>query len=232
MRPLKILIADDHCLMLEAIKLALEHEPDFEIVEQAESGSQLLPLVNRTEPDVVLLDLEMPGIDGLTCIKLLRRQCPWVRTIVLSAHDSDEVIEAALGAGAVGFISKSVDPTDLAAALRQALDKPVARAIGRAGSHLHPAVEEKGLSKRELDVLRALADGKSNKEIARSLWLAQQTVKFHLTSIYRKLDVSSRTQAVNWAYHNGLVDLPFADASQDGGSATATAERGRSKNPA
>ena len=232
MRPLKILIADDHALMLEAINLALEHEPDFQIVEQAESGSRILPLVNRTEPDVVLLDLEMPGIDGLTCIKLLRKRYPWVRTIVLSGHDSDDVIEAALGAGADDFISKSVDPTELAAALRQALDKPVASAIGRAGTHLHPAAEEKGLSKRELEVLRALAEGKSNKEIARTLWLAQQTVKFHLTSIYRKLDVSSRTQAVNWAYRHGLVDMPFASASRDGGSAAGTVERARSKNPA
>jgi DNA-binding NarL/FixJ family response regulator len=232
MRPLKILTADDHALMLEAINLALEHEPDFQIVDQAESGSQLLPLVNRTEPDVVLLDLEMPGIDGLTCIKLLRKRYPWVRTIVLSGHDSDDVIEAALDAGADGFISKSIDPMDFAAALRQALEKPVAGAIGRAGRHLHPAVQETGLSKRELDVLRALAEGKSNKEIAGTLWLAQQTVKFHLTGIYRKLDVSSRTQAVNWAYCHGVVDMPFAGGSRDGASATATAERGHSKNPA
>jgi len=232
MRPLKILTADDHALMLEAINLALEHEPDFQIVEQAESGSELLPLVNRTEPDVVLLDLEMPGIDGLTCIKLLRKRYPWVRTIVLSGHDSDDVIEAALDAGADGFISKGIDPTDFAAALRQALDKPVAGAIGRAGRQRHPAVQETGLSKRELEVLRALAEGKSNKEIARTLWLAQQTVKFHLTGIYRKLDVSSRTQAVNWAYRHGVVEMPFAGGSRDGATATATAERGRSKNSA
>jgi DNA-binding NarL/FixJ family response regulator len=216
MRPLKILIADDHALMLEAIKLALENEADFEIVAQAEAGSQILPLVNQTEPDLVLLDLMMPGIDGITCIKLLRKRCPWVRTIVLSAYDSDEVVEAALEAGADAFIVKSVDSADLAAALRQALEKPVPKAIGHA-VRAHPAVEEKGLSERELDVLRALSEGKSNKEIAGSLWLAQQTVKFHLTNVYRKLGVNSRTEAVNWAYRHGLVELSLAGlASQDG----------------
>jgi DNA-binding NarL/FixJ family response regulator len=206
MRPLKILIADDHALMLEAIKLAVGDESDFQIVGEAESGSQLLPLINQTEPDLVLLDLQMPGIDGVTCIRLIRRRRPWVHTIVLSAHDSDDVVQAALEAGADAFISKSVDPAELAAAIRRGLEKPAARAIGRAyGSH--PAIEERGLSRRELEVLRALASGKSNKEIARSLWLAPQTVKFHLTSIYRKLDVSRRTQAVNWAYRHGLVEL-------------------------
>jgi DNA-binding NarL/FixJ family response regulator len=214
MRPLKILIADDHALMLEAIKLAFEHEPDLEIAGQAESGSQLLPLINRTNPDVVILDLEMPGVDGVTCIRLIRKRCPWVRTVVLSAHDSDDVIEAALEAGADAFISKSVDPDQLADSLRRA-------------TNIHPAVEEKGLSKRELDVLRALAEGKSNKEIARALWLAQQTVKFHLTSIYRKLDVTSRTQAVNWAYRHGLVELSVdGDGPHlDGQLASSAAER-------
>ena len=231
MRPLKILLADDHALMLEAIKLALADETDFEIVGEAESGSRLLPLINQTEPDLVLLDLAMPGIDGITCIKLIRKRCPWVRTIVLSAHDSDNVVEAALDAGADAFIVKSVDPADLAAALREALKKPVATAIGRA-SHVHPAIEEKGLSKREVDVLRALADGKSNKEIARTLWLAQQTVKFHLTSIYRKLDVNSRTQAVNWAYSHGLVELPAAAPPSPNGGRPGSPTRERAKNPA
>lgn len=205
MRPLRLLIADDHALMLDAIALALENEADFEIVGQAESGSQLFPLVHRTEPDLVVLDLLMPGVDGLTCIHLLRKRFPWIRTVVLSAQDSDEVIEAALCAGADAFISKSVDPTALAAALRQAMDKPVTEAVGRAADRRHPAVEDKGLTKRELEVLRALAEGKSNKQIARALWLAEQTVKFHLTSIYRKLEVQGRTQAVYWAYRNGLV---------------------------
>ena len=203
MRPFRLLIADDHALMLEAIHLALENEPQFEIVGQAESGSQLLPLVDQTEPDLVLLDLLMPGIDGLTCIKLLRKRFPGLRIVVLSAQDSDEVIDAALRAGAHAYVVKTVEPAVLAAALRQAIHKRSSRPIGRAERRMHPAVEERGLTTRELEVLRALAEGKSNREIAQALWLTEQTVKFHLTSIYRKLDVKSRTQAVQWAYHNG-----------------------------
>jgi DNA-binding NarL/FixJ family response regulator len=206
MRPLRLLVADDHALMLEAVELALEHEPEFEIVGRAESGSQLLPLVQRTEPDLVLLDLLMPGIDGLTCIKLLRKRFSWIRIVVLSAQDSDEVIAAVLEAGADAFVSKSVDPHALAGALMRAMDGPVKQAFGRPTDGLHPAIEEKGLTKREVDVLNALAAGKSNKEIARSLWLAEQTIKFHLTSIYRKLDVQGRTQAVNWAFRHGVVE--------------------------
>lgn len=214
MRPLRILLADDHALMLEAIELALENESEFEIVGRAESGSQVVPLVHQTQPDLIVLDLLMPGVDGLTCIKVLRKRFPWIRTVVLSAQDSDEVIEAALRAGADAFVSKAVDPASLAAALRQAMDKPVARAIGRFADGLHPSVEEKGLTKREVEVLRALADGNSNKQIASSLFLAEQTVKFHLTSIYRKLEVKGRTQAVYWAYHHGLVE---SSAGRDAG---------------
>ena len=203
MRAFRLLIADDHGLMREAVRLALEQEPEFEIVGEAESGSQLLPLVDQTEPDLVLLDLLMPGIDGLTCIKVLRKRFPWLRIVVLSAQDSDEVVEAALRAGADAYVAKSVDSAALAGALRQAIDKRATHPIGRAEGRLHPAVEESGLTGRELDVLRALAEGKSNKEIAGALWVAEQTVKFHLTSIYRKLQVQSRTQAVQWAYNHG-----------------------------
>jgi two-component system, NarL family, response regulator LiaR len=206
MRRLKILLADDHTLMFEAIALALENEEDLEIVACAENGSQVLPLVERTEPDLVVLDLRMPGMDGLTCIKLLRERHPEVKTAVLSGIDSDETIEAALRVGANAFISKTIDPAHLPEALRRAVDEPVAQTIGRAEKRLDSAVEEKGLTERELAVLLALAQGQSNREIARTLWLAEQTVKFHLTNIYRKLDVRSRTEAVHWAYRHGLLE--------------------------
>jgi DNA-binding NarL/FixJ family response regulator len=208
MRRLKILLADDHALMFEAIALALEDEDDMQIVGCAESGSQVLPLVERSNPDLVVLDLRMPGVDGLTLIKLLRERFPDVRTAVLSGIDSDESIEAALRAGANAFISKTIDPAQLPAALRRAVDEPVQEAIGRAEKRLDTAIEEKGLTEREVAVLRALAQGQSNKEIARTLWLAEQTVKFHLTNIYRKLDVRSRTEAVHWAYRHGLLESP------------------------
>jgi two-component system, NarL family, response regulator LiaR len=206
MRRLRLLLADDHALLFEAIALALENEDDLEIVGCAETGSQVLPLVQQTQPDLVVLDLRMPGMDGLTCIKLLRERFPQVGTAVLSGMDSDDTIEAVLRAGANAFISKSVDPAELAEALRRAAREPVQQAIGRAESRLDSVIEETGLTERELAVLQALAQGQSNKEIARSLWLAEQTVKFHLTNIYRKLDVRGRTEAVHWAYHHGVAE--------------------------
>jgi len=206
MRRLKILLADDHSLMVEAVGLALEDDKGIEIVGSAEDGSQVLPLVERTKPDLVVLDLRMPGMDGLTCIRHLNERFPEVRTAVLSGHDSDEMIEAALRVGANAFISKTIDPADLPAALRRAVEEPVAEAIGRAKKRPDSAVTEKGLTERELAVLQSLARGQSNKEIARALWLAEQTVKFHLTNIYRKLDVRSRTEAVHWAYRHGLLE--------------------------
>jgi DNA-binding NarL/FixJ family response regulator len=208
MRRLKLLLADDHSLMFEAVELALKDEADFEIVGSAESGSQVLPLVQRTEPDIVVLDLGMPGIDGLTCIKLLRERFPEVRIAVLSGIDSDQTVQAALALGASAFISKNVDPVELAPALRQAADRAIEEPVGRAENRTNLAATEKGVTERELAVLRSLGEGHSNKEIASSLWLAEQTVKFHLTNIYRKLDVSSRTEAVHWAYRHGLLEGP------------------------
>lgn len=206
MRRLKLLLADDHALMFEAVALAIENEPDLEIVGCAETGSQVLPLVQQTQPDLVVLDLRMPGMDGVTCLAHLRERFPDVRTAVLSGIDSDETIEAALRAGANAFISKSVDPAELPAALRRAAEEPVAQAIGRAVRRQDSVIEETGLTEREVAVLRALAQGRSNREIAQTLWLAEQTVKFHLTNIYRKLDVRGRTEAVHWAYHHGVAE--------------------------
>jgi DNA-binding NarL/FixJ family response regulator len=213
MRRLKLLLADDHALMIEAVRLALEDEPDFEIVGTAEAGSQVLPLVERTGADMVVLDLRLPGIDGLSCIELLRKRFPQVRIAVLSGVDEDENVQAALKLGASVFISKSVATRELAPALRRAAEAAVADPVGRTAKRTDPAAERAGLTQRELAVLRALGEGRSNKEIARSLWLAEQTVKFHLTNIYRKLDVSSRTEAVHWAYRHGLLEMPVGRRS-------------------
>jgi NarL family two-component system response regulator YdfI len=205
MRRLRLVVADDHGLMVEAVKIALEGRSEFEIVGVAETGSQVLPAVQQTKPDLVLLDLRMPGIDGLTCIRLLRERVPSVKIAVLSGVDSDEMAQEALSLGANAFISKRVDPEELPRALTAAFEETVSEPIGRAERSLL-AAHESGLTARELEILRALSEGNSNKEIAKLLWLAEQTVKFHLTNIYRKLDVSSRTEAVHWAYRHGLLE--------------------------
>lgn len=213
---LKLLVADDHGLMVEAIRLALEGRPEFELVGTAESGSQVLPLVERTKPDLVLLDLRMPEMDGLVCIRLLRERAPTVKIVVLSGMDSDEMVKEALKLGASAFISKRIDPDALPQALMEAYEGRLTGPIGRAATSESPAVAEKGLTERELAVLRALGEGHSNKQIAQSLWLAEQTVKFHLTNIYRKLEVSSRTEAVHWAHRHGLLGSRLDDADAAG----------------
>jgi DNA-binding NarL/FixJ family response regulator len=215
MRRLRLLLADDHTLVFEAIRCLLENDEDLEIVACAEDGSRVLPLVERTKADLVVLDLKMPGMDGLECLKALRERFPKVRVAILSALDSDETIASVLRSGANAFISKSIDPADLPAALRRAATEEEPQAIGRDYRGKEPVADEIGLTTRELEVLRALAEGHSNKEIARTLWLAEQTVKFHLTNIYRKLGVASRTEAVHWAYRNGV--LTAADESRVNG---------------
>jgi DNA-binding NarL/FixJ family response regulator len=205
MRRLKVVVADDHGLMVEAVRIALAGRPEFQIVGVADSGSQVLPVVERTSPDLVLLDLRMPGMDGLTCLRLLRERKPDVKVVVLSGVDADAIAEEALARGASAFVSKSVDPQELPDALIAAVEATLSEPIGRPDVAQVPAARAAGLTDRELEILSALGEGRSNKEIAKLLWLAEQTVKFHLTNIYRKLNVTSRTEAVHWAYSHGLL---------------------------
>jgi two-component system, NarL family, response regulator LiaR len=179
----------------------------MEIVGEAEAGDQLLPLVNRTSPDVVLLDLRMPRMDGLRCLELLHERHPHVKAIVLSASDDQATVKACFARGAIAFFNKSVDPANLAAVLRQAVEGNVFFALGDAGA-VAAAEPECDLTPREMEILRALADGQSNKQMAQQFWLSAQTIKYHLTHIYRKLGVGSRTEAVRHAYEHGLIENP------------------------
>jgi DNA-binding NarL/FixJ family response regulator len=218
MRRLKVLVADDHELMLEAIRIALAHAADeFEVVAATSRGTQVLPLVGQTQPDIVLLDLRMPGMDGLTCLELLQKRHPDVKAVVLSGVEDATVIRSAFARGATAFIRKHIDPRDLAAALRQAADGTVLHQMfGEVSSTEVEATRDVGLSKRELPILAALGEGMSNKQIAKEFWLAEQTVKFHLTNIYRKLGVSTRTEAVHRAYQLGLLESPVLEAAASG----------------
>ena len=206
MRRLKILIADDHRLMIHAIRLALEDNSDLEIVAEADSGSKVMPLIGQTSPDLVLLDIRMPGMDGLTVLERIRERYPKVRVAILSAVDDPSVIQAAFNRGASAYIVKHIDPRDLAAAVRQAISGAIFQPLGLIERAADAAAREADLSKRELMILQALQSGRSNKQIAGELFLAEQTVKFHLTNIYRKLGVNSRTEAVRYAYEHGLAD--------------------------
>jgi DNA-binding NarL/FixJ family response regulator len=201
----RVLIADDHRLMVEGTKQALERAGGFEVVGEAVNGVQVLPLVRRLKPELVLLDLRMPQMDGLTCLAKIKKEFPEVRVAILSVSQDPELIQTALKRGANAYIVKSIDPDDLAAALRQALDGTVFTTAGVTEDPGERAARDAGLTERELMIVRAVARGLSNEAIAKELWVAEQTVKFHLTNIYRKLGVSNRTEAARYAFEQGLI---------------------------
>jgi DNA-binding NarL/FixJ family response regulator len=207
--PMRVLIADDHRLIAEGVKRALDDTEDFEVVGEAYTGSQVLPLVRRTLPDILLLDLRMPGIDGLTILERVKHDHPSVRVVVLSASTEQEIIQMALAKGASAFIVKTVRPVDLPGTLRQALEGNVFHAVGLPATTEPTAASEFGVTARELAILKALARGLSNQAIGKELFVAEQTVKFHLTNIYRKLNAANRTEAVRIAYQHGLIDNPI-----------------------
>jgi len=209
---MKVLIADDHRLIVEGVRRALEEDGGFEIVGEADNGSQVLPLVSQTQPDVVVLDLHMPQVDGLICLDQIRKRFPATKVVILSVSTDEQLIEAVLQRGASAYIVKSVNPIDLPAALRQAVDRTVYHAIGLPEPS-ESAAKGAGLTDRETAILKAVVRGLSNEAIAKEFWVTEQTVKFHLTNIYRKLGVSNRTEAARVAYKLGLVESPMYDES-------------------
>jgi len=209
----RVLIADDHRLMVEGTKQALERAGGFEVVGEAVNGVQVLPLVRRLKPDLVLLDLRMPQMDGLACLAKIRKEFPDLKVAILSVSQDPALIETALKRGANAYIVKTIDPDDLAGALRQALVGNVFTTAGLTEDPGERAAKDAGLTERELVIIRAVARGLSNEAISKELWVAEQTVKFHLTNIYRKLDVSNRTEAARYAFEQGLVDHDTDSAS-------------------
>jgi DNA-binding NarL/FixJ family response regulator len=203
---IKVLLADDHRLILAGIRRALEEVEDLEVVGEAESGSQVLPLIHQTSPDLVLLDLRLPDMSGLACLDAIRQRYPEVKVVILSAFSDTEHIQAAFQRGATAYIVKSVNPVDLPSALRQALDQTVYQGVRVIGDMGGQAGDSIGLTEREMSMLKALARGLSNQAISKEFWVTEQTVKFHLSNIYRKLGVANRTEAARFAYERGLVE--------------------------
>jgi DNA-binding NarL/FixJ family response regulator len=215
--PLRIAIADDHRLMLDGIKRALEAAPDITVVGEAMSGEEMLELVPRVNPDVVILDLRMPKGDGLTTLARLRKDYPDLKVIILSMFEDPEHIDQALHQGAAGYVVKSINPLDLPSTIRQVVEGTVYHPRGRTveatetargtgGGGAPATAHAPGLTERELSILRLVAEGLSNLDIASRLYVTEQTVKFHLSNIYRKLGVGNRTEATRYAYRNGLID--------------------------
>jgi len=198
--------------MLEAVRMALEADGDFDVVASTTDATRAPNLVAEHNPDIVVLDVIMPGLDGLTCLDRIRRRAPEVKVVILSASDDPTIADAALRGGANAFALKQIDPRDLGGVLRQALTGQVAQTFGRSLTPVTAPESDAGLTRRELDVLEALANGLSNSEIASRLFLAEQTVKYHLSNIYKKLGAKNRTEAVRMAVRQGLVANPIFGA--------------------
>lgn len=206
MKRFRVLVADDHRLMLAAVRRALADAEDFEIVGEVTVGSHVVPAARETTPDLVLLDLRMPELPGLACLERLRKHDPSLAVVILSSYSDSGQIEAARDGGARAYVIKTVEPVDLAAILRKAL---AGAAFAVWGAESAPDVSSShggvALSDRETVVLEAVARGLSNREIGLQLWISEQTVKFHLRNIYRKLGISSRTEAARYAFQTGVV---------------------------
>ena len=217
MTAIRVAIADDHAVVRQGLRTFLELQDDVEVVGEAADGAEAVELVARTEPDVVLLDLVMPRLDGIEAIREIRARCPATRILVLTSFADDRTVLPAVRAGAAGYLLKDVQPPGLVSAIRtvhsgEALLAPAVATMlveqlaaedGANGEASEPAGPH--LTPRELEVLAELARGRANKAIAFELGVSERTVKTHVSNILGKLGFSDRTQAAVYAVEHGLV---------------------------
>ncbi len=214
MTSIRILVADDHPVVRDGLVALLSTQSDFMVVGQASTGSELITNVEIARPDVVLLDLEMPELHGVEALTRVTTEHPGLKVLVFTAYDDDERMIAAVQAGAQGYMLKGSARDEVFAAIR---------AICKGGTHLQPEaasrlmredsseaqeLDASRLTARELEVLELLAKGMTNKEIAAKLVITVRTVKFHVSSIMRKLDAGNRTEAVLTAAERGIIEMP------------------------
>jgi len=204
---IKVLIADDHPMIIAGIRRAIDHSDQIEVVGEAHSGPELMQLIERRCPGLVLLDLRMPGVVGFECIEQIRETWPEIKTVVMSACDDRASIDGALAAGASAYVLKSAATVDVVSVLRQASNGAVfhAPSYGASESGVSDRPNLPILTDRERTILSAVAAGLTTAAISSDLWVSEHTVKFHLTNIYRKLGVANRAAAVGYAYEHDLV---------------------------
>lgn len=219
-RPIRVLLVDDHAVVRKGLRALFEREPGIEVVGEAEDGAQAVRVVGRLRPDVILMDLEMPGVGGIEASRQISEHQPDVKIVVLTSHAAEEDVFPALKAGALGYLLKHSAPDDVVRAIHQAhrgetvLHPSIARMVLQelnrpAGPRQSPTTDP--LSARELEVLRLLARGMSNQEIADVLVVGEAAVRSHVSAILRKLQLASRTQAALYALREGLASLGDAD---------------------
>ena len=211
MEPVTILLADDHPVVRQGLRTFLELQEDMVVVGEAASGTDAVAQTEELLPDVVLLDLVMPGLDGIDAARRIKEVSPSTKVIVLTSYADDENVFPAIRAGAAGYLLKDVEPQQLADGVRR---------VQRGEALLHPAIaarvmrevaeprpDRDALTAREVEVLRLVARGLQNKQIARELAIAERTVKAHVANILAKLDLADRTQAAVYAVRERLVEL-------------------------
>lgn len=214
MERISILIVDDHPVVREGLRGMLASQPDFEVAGEAADGAAGVDLIARVQPDVVLMDLRMPGLDGVGAIEAMRRRGLAARVLVLTTYDSDTDIVRAIQAGATGYLLKDTPRDELFRAIRataqgQAVLAPAVAT--RLMAYMRAPAEEQ-LSAREIDVLRLVAEGHSNREIGRQLHISEATVKTHLIHMYGKLGVNDRTAAVTVALERKILSMERRDS--------------------
>jgi DNA-binding NarL/FixJ family response regulator len=210
-RPIRVLIADDHPVVRQGLRTFLDVTDDIEVAGEAADGAETVTLAAELDPDVILLDLKMPRLDGVGVLEELRSRGVRARSLILTSAAGTGAVEPAMRAGAAGYLYKDVDPEALARAIRTAADGNVVLAPEAAGplsmrTQQPPARDAHALTGRELQVLTLLAQGRSNREIARKLGVAEKTVKTHVSSVLAKLGVADRTQAAVYAVRRGLAE--------------------------
>lgn len=218
---IRVLIVDDHQVVREGLSFILKTKGDIEVVGMAEDGKDAIEKARALVPDVVLMDISMPRMDGVEATRQIKKENPQIGVVVLTMYAEEEYIFDLVRAGAAGYLLKDADSAQIAKAIRaisrgESMIHPViaskiltefSQLSGGGASARRPLQAEHNLSDREITVLKLVADGKTNKEIANSLNLSEKTVKNHVRNIFRKLDVSDRTQAAIYALRTGLIEL-------------------------
>ena len=214
MEAIKILIADDHPVVREGLSAMLDKEQDIQVVGEAENGVEAVSKAKALKPDIVLMDLRMPQLDGVEAMRQIRTENPGIKFIVLTTYDNDEYIFKGIEAGARAYLLKDAPREELFKAIRavyrgESLIQPAVagKVLDRFAELSRQAQVPEALSEREIEALKLMAKGAANKEIAAELFISESTVKSHIASIFQKLEVNDRTEAVTQAIRKGIIRL-------------------------